>query len=63
VSDGLTKDIIEPLALGIVAWRAALAPAVDTRVVFNDSSFVDDNAKTNMAAILTQNGIFDVRSL
>jgi adenine-specific DNA-methyltransferase len=63
LADGLTKDIIEPLALGIVAWRAALAPAVDTRVVFNDSSFVDDNAKTNMAAILTQNGIFDVRSL
>ncbi len=63
LADGLTKDVIEPLASGIVAWRAALAPAVDTRVVFNDSGFADDIAKTNMAAILNQNGITDVRSL
>ena len=63
LTDGLTKDVIEPLASGIVAWRAALAPAVDTRVVFKDSGFADDIAKTNMAAILNQNGISDVRSL
>jgi adenine-specific DNA-methyltransferase len=63
LSDGLTKDVIEPLASGIVAWRATLAPAVDTRVVFKDSGFVDDIAKTNMAAILNQNGITDIRSL
>ncbi len=63
ISDGLTKDVIEPLASGIVAWRAALAPAVDTRVVFKDSGFADDIAKTNMAAILNQNGITDVRSI
>jgi adenine-specific DNA-methyltransferase len=63
LADGLTKDVIEPLASGIVAWRAALAPAVDTRVVFKDSGFKDDIAKTNMAAILNQNGISDVRSL
>lgn len=63
LADGLTKDVIEPLASGIVAWRAALAPAVDTRVVFKDSGFADDIAKTNMAAILNQNGITDVRSL
>jgi adenine-specific DNA-methyltransferase len=63
LADGLTKDVIEPLALGIVAWRAALAPAVDTRIVFKDSGFADDITKTNMAAILNQNGITDVRSL
>lgn len=63
LADGLTKDVIEPLASGIVAWRAALAPAVDTRIVFKDSGFADDIAKTNMAAILNQNGITDVRSL
>lgn len=63
LADGLTKDVVEPLASGIVAWRAALAPAVDTRVVFKDSGFADDIAKTNMAAILNQNGITDVRSL
>ena len=39
LADGLTKDVIEPLASGIVAWRTALAPAVDTRVVFKDSGF------------------------
>jgi adenine-specific DNA-methyltransferase len=63
LADGLTKNVIEPLASGIVAWRAVLAPAVDTRVVFKDSGFADDIAKTNMAAILNQNGISDVRSL
>lgn len=63
LDDGLTKNVIEPLASGIVAWRAALVPAVDTRVVFKDSGFADDIAKTNMAAILNQNGITDVRSL
>ena len=63
LAEGLSKDVIEPLASGIVAWRAALAPAVDTRVVFMDSGFADDIAKTNMAAILNQDGIFDVRSL
>jgi len=31
--------------------------------VFKDSGFADDIAKTNMAAILNQNGITDVRSL
>lgn len=63
LADELSKDLIEPLALGIVAWRVALAPAVDTRVVFKDSGFADDIAKTNMAAILNQSGITDVRSL
>lgn len=63
LADGLTKDAVESLAAGIVAWRTALAPAVDTRVVFKDSGFADDVAKTNMAAILNQNGILDVRSL
>jgi adenine-specific DNA-methyltransferase len=63
LADGLTKEVIEPLSAGIIAWRKELAPAVDTRVVFKDSGFADDIAKTNMAAILNQNGISDVRSL
>jgi len=63
LADGLTKDLIEPLSAGIVAWHKELAPSVDTRVVFNDSGFADDIAKTNMAAILNQSGIADVRSL
>lgn len=63
LADGLTKDTVEVIANGIVAWWKALAPAVDTRVVFKDSGFADDVAKANMAAILNQNGILDVRSL
>ena len=63
LADALTKDTIEKLANGIVAWRKQLAPAVDTRVVFKDSGFADDVAKTNMAAILNQNDLLDVRSL
>jgi adenine-specific DNA-methyltransferase len=63
LSDGITRQLVEELANGIVAWRDELAPAVDTCVVFKDSGFADDVAKTNMAAILNQNGIADVRSL
>ena len=45
------------------AWRKALDPAGDVTCVFRDSAFADDVAKTNMAAILNQHGIQNVRSL
>lgn len=54
---------VEALAQGIIAWRKELAPAGDTTCVFRDSAFADDVAKTNLAAILEQNGIQTVRSL
>lgn len=54
---------VEELAQGISAWHKELAPAGDTTCVFRDSAFADDVAKTNMAAILEQNGIANVRSL
>jgi len=63
LADGISRDAVEELANGIVAWHRELTPAVDTRVVFKDSGFADDVAKTNMAAILHQNGVSDVRSL
>lgn len=63
LSDGITRETVEGLAQGIIAWWQALAPAGDTRVVFKDSAFADDVAKTNMAAILNQAGIKDMRSL
>ena len=63
LADGLTRELVETLGTAIVAWRTELAPAVETRVVFKDSGFADDVAKANMAAILNQNGILDVRSL
>ncbi|MCY4300685.1 MAG: site-specific DNA-methyltransferase [Aestuariivita sp.] len=57
-------DNVEPLAEGILAWRKELDPEADTHVFFRDSAFNNDNvAKTNMAAILEQNGITHVRSL
>ena len=63
LGDGLDLDAAETVARGIIAWREELDPAGDTCVVFKDSGFVDDVAKTNMAAILHQRGVTDVRSL
>jgi len=54
---------VESLALGIVDWYKALAPAGDTTVVFRDSAFADDVAKTNLTAILQQHELENVRSL
>ncbi|MBI3090488.1 MAG: site-specific DNA-methyltransferase [Candidatus Tectomicrobia bacterium] len=54
---------VEPLALGIVGWRKAMAPAGESTVVFRDSAFADDVAKTNLTAILQQHGLENVRSL
>jgi adenine-specific DNA-methyltransferase len=54
---------VEAVAQHIVNWRKELAPAGDATCVFRDSAFADDVAKTNMASILEQNGIQNVRSL
>ena len=59
----IAREDVEPLALGIVAWHQELSPAGETQVVFRDSAFADDVAKTNLAAILQQNGLENVRSL
>ncbi|MBK6854954.1 MAG: site-specific DNA-methyltransferase [Burkholderiales bacterium] len=56
-------EVVEALSSGIIAWRKELAPVGETIVVFRDSAFADDVAKTNMAAILEQSGIQTVRSL
>jgi adenine-specific DNA-methyltransferase len=53
----------EPLALGIAAWREEQVTAGDTTAVFRDSAFENDVAKSNLAAILEQHGIKQVRSL
>ncbi len=63
LAEHITRDDVEPLAQGIVAWHEELVPAGDTTCVFRDSAFVDDVAKTNLAAILEQHGIQNVRSL
>ena len=64
----ITGDVVEDLAMGIVQWYHELKDALPnnvlvTHVFFIDSSFNDDVTKTNMAAILFQNGIDHVRSL
>jgi adenine-specific DNA-methyltransferase len=53
----------EPLALGIIEWHRELNPAGETSVVFRDTGFADDVAKTNLSAILQQYGLENVRSL
>jgi len=59
----ISREEVEPLALGIVEWHKAMAPAGESTVVFRDSAFADDVAKTNLAAILQQHGLENVRSL
>lgn len=59
----ITKEQVEDIAQAIIAWYGELAPSSDTHVFFRDSAFLDDVSKTNMAAILEQNGITHVRSL
>jgi len=59
----ISREEVEPLAHGIVSWRKELAPAGETQVVFRDSAFADDVAKSNLTAILRQYGLENVRSL
>ena len=63
LSPAIPSADVEPLALGFVAWHKQLKPAGETTVVFRDSAFPDDVAKTNLTAILQQHGLETVRSL
>jgi adenine-specific DNA-methyltransferase len=63
LSTAIPQADVEPLALSLVAWHKALKPAGETTVVFRDSAFADDVAKTNLAKILEQHGLETVRSL
>lgn len=63
LSPAIPQADVEPLALGLVAWHKQLKPAGETTVVFRDSAFGDDVAKTNLTAILHQHGLETVRSL
>ncbi len=63
LGEALTCDLVEKLGAGIIAWGDAMAAKGGVRVVFRDSGFSDDVAKMNMAAILDQNGIAEMRAL
>lgn len=63
LDESIDKGDIEVLGEGITDWLKELKPATDAQIVFRDSAFADDISKTNMTAILEQNGITHVRSL
>ena len=63
LSEKIMRSEVEALAAGIVDWHKTLAPDAETTCIFRDSAFVDDVAKTNMAAILEQHGLSNVRTL
>ena len=63
LDENIDREEVEPLAFGIAEWHDELAPAEDSTVVFRDSTFADDVAKTNLTAILEQRGLENIRSL
>ncbi len=63
LSDRIDRPAAEAIADGVAKWHEALNPATDTRLIFKDSGFLDDVAKTNLTAILSQHGLKDVRSI
>jgi len=63
LAERINGDDVEELAVGIADWRDALGNTDNTTVVFRDSAFADDVAKTNCTEILRQRGIRNVRSI
>ena len=59
----IDKSDIEVFAHGIAEWHQEIKPTGETTVVFRDSAFANDVAKTNLTAILEQRGLGNVRSL
>ena len=63
LDEHIACEEVDSLALGIADWHKQLEPTGDATVIFRDSAFEDDVAKTNLAAILQQYGLENVRSL
>jgi adenine-specific DNA-methyltransferase len=61
LAESISRDDVEALAQAIIDWHKELAPEGETTIVFRDSSFADDVAKSNLAAILVQAGFDDTR--
>jgi adenine-specific DNA-methyltransferase len=59
----ITRSDVEGLSLGIVGWHSIQQPSSEPTVYFLDSAFTDDVVKSNLAGILYQNGLQNVRSL
>lgn len=62
-AERIASSEVIPLAQGIAAWVKELAPQDAPALLFRDSAFADDIAKTNLTETLRQHGIDDVRSL
>lgn len=63
MSETLGVDDAESVAVGIGDWIEALENTDDTTAVFRDAAFSNDVAKVNLAEILRQYGVKDVRSV
>ena len=63
LDEHIAREEVDSLALGIADWHKQLEPTGDATVIFRDSAFEDDVAKTNLAVILEQHGLGNVRSL
>jgi adenine-specific DNA-methyltransferase len=63
LAEEVAADDVEPLALGIADWHRAQKPEGEVPIVFRDSAFADDVAKSNLTAILQQHGLENVRSV
>lgn len=59
----ITSTTVESIAEGIGELYQRQGPDGQTTIVFRDSAFADDVAKTNLTAILQQYGLTNVRSL
>lgn len=62
LATAIGPEEVDPLALGIIEWRKEFG-AEETMLVFRDSAFADDVAKTNVNEILKQGGFSNVRSI
>ena len=63
LAEEIDRKEVESLTNGITEWYEELSPTLDTTVVFRDGAFTDDVAKLNVAAILQQSGIQNIRSI
>lgn len=63
LGEAVSCDDVEQLASGIADWHEVIRPVGESTVVFRDSAFADDVAKTNLAAMLEQRGLGNIRSL
>ena len=62
-AESVGEEEVEELACGIADWHDSLDNTDNTTLVFRDSAFADDIAKTNCTEILRQRGIRNVRSI